>query len=142
METVIVAVDFKFSTTRLMEETRKYAKALGASVVLVNLEPLLPGAEGAAEEELASDMQKNYGEEIQTIHGLGKELGAAGIDNRVLLIEGEASEQMVREVERERPALIIIGSRPHGALVEALTHGLREQLARRLSCPILLVPVE
>ena len=141
METVIVAVDFECSTTRLMQETRKYAGALGASVVLVNLEPLLPGAEGAADEELASDLQKNYGEEIRSIHDLGEELAAAGIASRVLVIEGEAAEQMIKEVERENPSLIIIGSRPHGALVEALTHGLREQLAKRLRCPILLVPV-
>jgi len=142
MEKILVAVDFELGVENVMSQTRKYAGALGASVVLVNLEPLLPGAEGSDKEEVARDLENGYGEEIRTIHDFGTDLTAAGIENRVLIIEGTAADQLVKEAERETPSLIIIASARHGALVEAMTHGLREQLARRVSCPLLLVPVD
>lgn len=141
METILTAVDLKAGTEQVVAETSKYARALNARVILVNVEPLLPGSEGTESENVSSDLVEGYGDEIQSIHDIGADLAAQGIDNRVLIIEGTAADQLVKEAEQESASLIIIGSHPHGALVEALTHGLREQLAKRAHCPILLVPV-
>ncbi len=141
METILTVIDLKPGTEKVVAETCKYAKALNANVILVNIEPLLPGAEGSSNEELSQDLESSYDDEIHTIHDMGAELTAQGIDNRVLIIEGTAADQLLKEAEREAASLIIIGSKPHGALVEALTHGLREQLAKKSHCPVLLVPV-
>ena len=141
MDTILTAVDLKNGTDKVVAETCKYAKALNASVILVNIEPLLPGAEGTEAENVSADMQKDYGEEIQSIHDIGSILTDQGIDNRILIIEGTAADQLLKEAEREAASLIVIGSHPHGAMVEALTHGLREQLAKKAHCPILLVPL-
>ncbi len=142
MEKILVAIDLDKGAESVMQTTRKYARVLDASVVLVNLEPLLPGAEGSSSEDVTRDIVQGYGEEIRTVHDLGEELTAEGIDNRVLIIEGTAADEMLAEAERESPTLIIIASERHGGLVEALTHGLREQLARQVRCPVLLVPVD
>ena len=142
METILTAIDLKAGTDKVVAETCKYAKALNANVILVNIEPLLPGSEGTEAENVSSDMEKDYGEEIQSIHDIGADLTTQGIENRVLMIEGTASDQLLKEAEREAASLIVIGSHPHGAMVEALTHGLREQLAKKAHCPILLVPVQ
>jgi len=141
METILTVVDLKPGTRKVIDATCKYARLLNASVTLVNIEPLLPGAEGAGAEDVISDLANGYGEEIQTIHDLGEELSAIGVANRVLIIEGTAADELLKEAEREDASLIIIGSEPHGALVEAMTHGLREQLAKKVRCPILLVPL-
>jgi nucleotide-binding universal stress UspA family protein len=141
METILTVVDFKSGTARLVAETCKYAKALHANVILVNMEPLLPGTEGTDKNDVTRDLEDGYGDEIQTILGLGEELTAQGITHRELIIEGTAAEQLLLAAEREAASLVIIGSYPHGALVEALTHGLREQLAKKAPCPVLLVPV-
>jgi nucleotide-binding universal stress UspA family protein len=140
MEKILVAVDLELGIQNVMSETRKYAKALGASVVLVDLEPLLSGAGGIEDEEGALGLESDYGDEIRTIRDLGADLTSAGIENRVLIIEGNAADELVKEAVREAPSLIVMASARHGALVEALTHGLREQIARRVSCPLLLVP--
>jgi nucleotide-binding universal stress UspA family protein len=140
MEKILVAVDLELGVQNVMSETQKYAKALGASVVLIDLEPLLPGAGGTENEEDARDLENDYSDEIRTIRDLGADLTAAGIENRLLIIEGCAADQLVKEAEREAPSLIVMASARHGAVVEALTHGLREQIARRVSCPLLLVP--
>jgi nucleotide-binding universal stress UspA family protein len=142
MDIILTVIDFKTDTQRVITETRKYAEAFNARVILVNLEPLLPGAGGATEEELTTDLKGSYGDEIQAIHDLGENLTASGIENRILLIEGAESDQLLKEAEREEVDLIIIASKPHGAIVEALTHGLREQLAKYGHCPVLLVPVD
>jgi len=141
METILTVVDLEQGTRDVIDATCKYARLLNASVILVNVEPLLPGAEGAGAEDVVSDLENGYREEIQTIHDLGEELSALGLANRVLIIEGTAADELVKEVAREEVSLIVIGSEPHGALVEAMTHGLREQLAKRVRCPILLVPL-
>jgi nucleotide-binding universal stress UspA family protein len=141
METILTVVDLKSGTAKLVAETCKYAKALHANVILVNIEPLLPGAEGTDKNDVTRDLEDGYGDEIQTILGLGEELTAQGITHRELIIEGTAAEQLLLAAEREAASLVIIGSYPHGALVEALTHGLREQLAKKAPCPVLLVPV-
>ena len=141
METILTVVDLRADAAKVVTETCKYAKALGAKVILVNVEPLLPGAEGAPNEEVIRDLESGYDEEIQTIHDLGADLTAQGIENRTLIIEGTEADELLKEAERESASLVIIGSRPHGALVEVLTHGLREQLAKKAHCPILLVPV-
>jgi nucleotide-binding universal stress UspA family protein len=141
METILTVVDLKSGTAKLVAETCKYAKALHANVILVNIEPLLPGAEGTDKNDVTRDLEDGYGDEIQTIRGLGEELTAQGIDHRELIIEGTAAEQLLLAADREAASLVIIGSYPHGALVEALTHGLREQLAKKAHCPVLLVPV-
>jgi nucleotide-binding universal stress UspA family protein len=140
MEKILVAVDLELGVQNVMSETRKYAKALGASVVLVDLEPLLPGVGGTENEEDTKALESGYSDEIRTIRDLGADLTAAGIENRVLIIEGNTADQLVKEAEREAPSLIVMASARHGAVVEALTHGLREQIARRVSCPLLLVP--
>ena len=142
METVLSVVDLKRGTDKVMAATRQYALALSANVILVDVEPLLPGSEGASEEELTADIEASYGDEIRTIQDLGEELSASGISNRVLMIEGTAADQLQMEVEREGATLVVVASQPHGALIEALTYGLREQLASRLKCPVLLVPVD
>lgn len=141
METILTVIDLKEGTAKVVAQTRKYAQMLNANVILVNVEPLLPGAEGTDKDDVVGDLQSGYAEEISTIHDLGAELTAEGIKNRVLIIEGTATDQLVKEAEREAASLIIIGSYPHGAMVEALTHGLREQLAKKVHCPILLVPL-
>lgn len=141
VETIITFVDLDRGTDEVMTATVKYAKALDATVILVDIEPLLPGAAGASEEELTRDIRESYGEEIRTIHDLGEDLSNAGVVNRVLMIEGTAADQLPMEAEREQADLVVIPSLPHGALVEAFTHGLREQLARKSRCPVLLVPV-
>jgi len=141
METILTAVDLGPGTRKVIAETCKYARALNARVILVNIEPLLPGAEGTGKEEVARDLEDGYGEEIQSIHDLGEELTTSGVETRVLIIEGTAADQLLKEAERENASLVIISSYPHGALIEALTHGLREQLAKKVRCPVLLVPV-
>ena len=141
MDTILTAIDLKSGTNKVVAVTCKYAKALDANVILVNIEPLLPGAEGTGTSEVAADLKQGYGDEIQSVHDIGTQLSEQGINNRVLIIEGTASDQLLKEAEREAASLIVIGSHPHGALVEALTHGLREQLAKNAHCPILLVPV-
>jgi len=141
VENILAVIDLGPGTDRVFAATCKYAEALQARVILVNVEPLLPGAEGSDREEVTRDLQDGYAEEIKTIHDLGADLSTRGIDNRVLIIEGTATDQLLMEADREAASLIILGSYPHGAFVEALTHGLREQLAKRVRCPVLLVPV-
>ena len=46
MDTILTVIDLKTDTQRVIAETRKYAEAFNARVILVNLEPLLPGAGG------------------------------------------------------------------------------------------------
>lgn len=101
---------------------------------------------------------EQYAEQKAGTEAAAAELVAAGLPTQVLLAEGDARKMILRAAEERKPDLLVMARHSHkpdpgplnfltrrlDALVEEFDHmtfgSVSAFLARRVSCPLLIVP--
>lgn len=142
MKTILVATDFSDVTDRVLAHTATLAKAFGATVYLVHVEPPDPdfvGFEGGPA-HVRSDIAQSALHHHEAIHKLRDGLRDQGIDAHGLVIQGPTVDRIVDEARRLPADLVIMGSHGHGALLHLLLGSVSEGVIKHADCPVLVVP--
>jgi nucleotide-binding universal stress UspA family protein len=147
MAKLLAFVDLCDQTTPVAKMAREIAGALRMNLILMRVSNPDAAAEGAiirsdiSREGVAAEMRR-YHRQLQV---LARECSVDGIKASALLVRGRSIRgnpvpQMIRELKRIKPALIVMGTHQHGRLFEAMFGSASSRVIHNASCPILLVP--
>ena len=149
---IVVAIDLKAGTDRLLAETRRYGQALNAVVNIVHVaspEPdfvgyMKSGERGEATQDnqiRESEAKALRGEHAQT-QAFGEALRASGVRvDRALTLQGPILETILDETRKLGADLLILGSHHHGAIHRLWFGDIAVDAAKEPPCALLVIPV-
>lgn len=110
---------------------------------------------GSATSATDDMFEEQYREQRAGVEAAAAELTAAGLKTRVLIAEGDARKMILRATQERHPDLLVMARHSHkpdkgffasklDALVEEFDHmtfgSVSAFLARRVQCPLLIIP--
>ena len=143
MKTILAALDFSDVTDRVVEVASSLARAYGATLYLLHIEPPEPDFVGYepgpqhVREMVAAEAICHFKEE----HTLRDRLRGEGIDVQSLVIQGPAAEKILDEAERLNVDIVVVGTHGHGAVYHLLLGSVGEGVVKHATCPVLVVPL-
>ena len=142
MKSILVPVDFSKATDRILQATTTIAKALDARVTVMNVAPREPDVFGQqlTRKVITEPVPENVREQYEKLMACAKRLEDAGVVVKPLLVRGDRVRTVMREVEREKADLIVMGSHGRGALYRRLMGSVSEGVMREAKCPVLIIP--
>ncbi|MCH2207143.1 MAG: universal stress protein [Lentisphaerales bacterium] len=133
MKRILAAIDFSDGTEAVLFKTLEMVKAFNAELSIVHAEP--EGNVYAREED-----NREYLDGIfLRIDLIRKKFQEYNIFPYMKQGSGSASKCILRECERFRPDLVIIGAHKHSKIVRIFSEHIREDLIAKASCPLMLV---
>ena len=161
---MLVAIDLKPGTDRLLAEAQRYAKALDAIVNIVHIaDPVsdfvrdtkevtnygdpdpdfVSYVKGEQEKHtLRDDRANDFRLEHQQVHAFAEKMRASGIRvDHTLTVQGPTLEKLLKEARKLGTDLLILGSHRHGALYRLLYGDIAIDATKQAPCALLVVPV-
>lgn len=142
MNTILVPIDFSHAAQAVLDQAKQLAKAQGAKVILLHVEPPEPGFIGYepgpqhVRDIVAQEAKDNH----HRLHETRDALAADGVEADVLLIQGPTVEKVLEECDRLNADMIVMGSHGHGALFDLLIGSVSEGVIRGAKVPVVIVP--
>ncbi|MCD9625375.1 universal stress protein [Rhabdothermincola salaria] len=144
---VVVAVDFADPTDRLVREGLTIAAATGGDLVLVHAAAEEPAFVGYDTEDFERHTRDARADELTDEHRALRELAertdalAPTISVRSLLAMGPTAETLLRVADDVGAGHLVIGSHGRGRLHHLLVGSVAEELLRRTTVTLVVVPV-
>lgn len=135
IKTIVLGYDGSEGARRAAELASAMAHKNNARLVVVTAfhEPDVAG-----KGEMADRVNPDISPAQSTANSIVAELKADGIDAEADVIEGHASEALLRVADAHRADLIVIGRRGHGLISELLLGSTSEYVIRRAKIPVLV----
>lgn len=138
VRTLMVATDFSAPAGAALAWARDLAKEHGARLIVIHtLEVGLPDVDYLPREgDAGGELQAAVGAKLEE---LVAPIVDAGIEVKLIVELGIASEAITRAVNEHKPDLLVVGNRGGGGFLRLLVGSTTQRLARRASCPVLTV---
>jgi nucleotide-binding universal stress UspA family protein len=145
MGDVLVCVDFSDATDRVLAAADRLAVATDLTVRLVHVaaaEAELAGYDTEDFEAATPDKRaRQLGEERDQLAELTARLADRGVTvAEPVLVMGHTAEEILRLAADVRAELVMVGSHGHGGLHHLLVGSVTEDLLRRSTVPVVVVP--
>jgi nucleotide-binding universal stress UspA family protein len=145
MGELLVCVDLSETTDRVMAVATRLATATGLTARVVHIaaaEAELAGYDKEAFEANTPDARAGQlRDEHGTLAELTERLRAAGATvAEPVLVMGHTADEIVRLAGEDDAELILVGSHGHGGLHHLLVGSTTEDLLRRATVPVVVVP--
>jgi nucleotide-binding universal stress UspA family protein len=137
MNSILCAIDFSETADRAARAAAALARALGAQLEVLHVVELPPGLATGAMVRVAGTIREEAEEELAARLG-ALERYEVPVKGRVEL--GRAEQVIAAAVQRQRPALLVLGTRNRGTVGRTLFGSVAESCLRLASCPVLIVP--
>jgi nucleotide-binding universal stress UspA family protein len=148
---ILVALDLSESSKIVVEQAKKFAKALSAKIWLLHVadpNPELafmePGADATAffpdSVEVRDAIAKKFHNEHTQLHQISQELSSAEFDCTALLIQGPTTETILNEVAKLSIDIVILGSQKKGAVESFFLGSTSKGVLHKSPVPVLIVP--
>lgn len=144
MKNILVAIDFKESSRKLLAIAEELALKFYSKVWVVHI--AAPEPEYIGYQVGPQYVRNNRAAELRSEHrimeGYVKEMHKKHIAAQSLLIEGGTVKMIEQESERLGADLVIIGHHRHGTFYKAFVGCTDSEVVNRLKIPVLKVPVD
>jgi nucleotide-binding universal stress UspA family protein len=143
-QTIVVGADGSHESARAVQWCADHATSFGAEVVVVHAVDITPYALYAefgfgAMPVLPSPEDRD--EVRDTVaRDWCKPLADAGVDHRVVVVDGNAAAVLKLIADREDATLVVVGRRGRGGFTGLLLGSTSHQLAQHVGRPLLIVP--
>jgi nucleotide-binding universal stress UspA family protein len=148
---ILVAIDLKTGTDRLLGEAQRYGQALNATVDIIHVaapDPYFVGyIKGAPEEQDSVDrMRKDQAKKLRLEHqqtqAFATRLRATGTRvGQALTVQGPTLATVLEEARKLSADLLILGSHHHGTLYRLWYGDTATDAAKQPPCALLVVPL-
>jgi nucleotide-binding universal stress UspA family protein len=149
---IVVAVDLKSGTNRLLAEAQRYGRALNAIVDIIHIaapDPDFVGyiknsdpAEKTQDNLIRESEAKALRAEHQQTQALGETLRANGVRvDRALTVQGPTLATILGETRKLGADLLILGSHHHSAIYRLWYGDIAVDAAKHAPCALLVVPI-
>ena len=149
---ILVAIDFSNIADKLLQQAGLLGKAMSAEVILMHVaEPnpdhiaydYDPAAMYAIDpSEIRKQIAERFHREHRQLQQMAERLRADGVDCKALMVQGPTVEMLLGGVERLGIDFIIAGSHGKGLLSQILLGSSSEELVKKATIPVLLVPAD
>jgi nucleotide-binding universal stress UspA family protein len=149
---IVVAIDLKAGTDRLVAEVQRYGLALNAIVDIIHvaapdpdfvgyMKSGYPGEPTQDNQIRESEAKALRGEHAQT-QAFGASLRAKGVRiDRALTLQGPILETILEETRKLGADLLILGSHHHSAIHRLWFGDIAVDAAKEPPCSLLVIPV-
>jgi nucleotide-binding universal stress UspA family protein len=148
---ILVAIDLKAETERLLAVAQRYGQALNAIMDIIHVaepdafvgyakssDPQQQGLIDSGREPQAEELRR----ERQQTQAFEAALRANGVRvGRALTVQGPTSEMILEEARKLGADLLIVGSHQHGALYRFWHGDTVTSIAHQPPCALLVVPI-
>ena len=149
---ILVAIDLKTGTDRLLTEAQRYGRALNAIIDVIHVSELDPDfvqyiKSPRPEEQTWIDSgrephAKTLRAEHQQTHVFGAALRASGIRvDQILTVQGPTLQTILAHISKLDSDLLMLGSHQHGALYRLWYGDTAIDAAKQAPCALLVVPL-
>jgi nucleotide-binding universal stress UspA family protein len=149
---ILVAVDLKPGTDRLLAEVQRYARAFDAIVDIIHVaapDPEFVGYLKAARPEaqdVIDSRREPHAKELRLEHeqtqDLAARLRAAGIRvDQALTVQGPTLVKILEEARKLGADLLVLGSHHHGTLYRLWYGDIATDATKQAPCSLLVVPI-
>jgi nucleotide-binding universal stress UspA family protein len=149
---ILVAVDLKPGTDRLLAEVQRYAHAFDAIVDIIHVaapDPEFVGYIKAARPEaqdVIDSRREPHAKELRLEHeqtqDLAVRLRAAGVRvDQALTVQGPTLAKILEEARKLGADLLVLGSHHHGALYRVWYGDIATDAIKQAPCSVLVVPM-
>lgn len=142
MKNIMVPIDFSEVTAAVIATAESLAQAYSARLWLIHVaapDPEFVGFE-VGPQSVRDQRADHLREEHRHLQDEAIRLRDAGIDATALLVQGPTVEKILSEAERLEADWIVLGSHGHGAAYRALLGSVSENVVRKATHPITIVP--
>jgi nucleotide-binding universal stress UspA family protein len=149
---ILVAIDLKAGTNRLLVEAQRYGHALNAIVDIIHVAPPDPDFVGyikshRPEEQNQIDSEREpHAKALRAEHhktqAIAAMLRANGVRvDQTLTVQGPILETILAHVSKFDSDLLMLGSHHHGALYRLWYGDTAADAAKQAPCALLVVPM-
>jgi nucleotide-binding universal stress UspA family protein len=145
MQSVLAAIDFSTATPAVIQAAAEMARRFGCGLYVVHVD-VTDSIDVRADLEAPvgrAALAEQLREEHRELLAVGDDLRSQGSTVVTLLRRspaGDVAGEILKEAERLKPMVIVIGSHGHGALHHLLLGGVSTGVLHRAACPVLVVP--
>jgi nucleotide-binding universal stress UspA family protein len=141
-KTILCAVDLSHGSERVVAQAAELAQAMSATLELLHVYrvPLIPLEEGDGETS-EEELERLLARVEQELARLAEPARALGVQVHTVLLEGGASESILRQSERSGASLVVVGTHGHSGLKHLVLGSTAERVVRQSRTPVVTVRV-
>lgn len=141
MKNILVALELKGDTTRVLQSAKELAQAVGAKMWLLHVaapEPDFGGYEGP--QYIRDERAGILKEEHAQLHEMAQALASESLDIQPVMVMGATTETILNEAGRIKADLIVMGTHGRRGLAKAFLGSTSDDVLRANRYPVLVVP--
>ena len=136
---ILVAVDMSEQSKKALEYASLLSKKCDTELIIANVFDAFERVSSSKEklEKIAETLPKGSWEKLETYADQAKAQGVKNV--RIERMEGDAAERILNLSKREKPDMIVLGSRGRGAFKELLLGSVSHKVTNHAGYPVLIV---
>src|SRR4051812_41730222 len=142
---VVAAVDFSDRTLVVAAEGAALARASGGTLHLLHVAAGEPALAGYDKEDISPFTRSARAGQLTDEHHRLREMADQLADDEVavtpLVVLGATADMILEAVEHVDASHVVVGSHGHGGLHHLLVGSVAEEVVRRATIPVVLVPL-
>jgi nucleotide-binding universal stress UspA family protein len=141
-QTILACVDFSDVEGRVIDAAASLARALAGELHVLHVaapDPAFVGWE-AGPKTVRDQVAATLREEHRRVEALAEQATKKQVTAHPHTVRGPTAETLLREAERLRADIIVIGSHGHGPLHDLLVGSVAAGVLRGAKVPVLVVP--
>ena len=139
---LLVATDLSASSAAIIKHALDIARSSNCKLWLVHVadpDPDFVGY-GVGPQSVRDSLATGFHREHAELQGIADRLRDQGVDATALLIQGATAETILQEASKLQVNMIVVGSHGHGAMHKLLVGSVSENVLRKATTPVLVVP--
>jgi nucleotide-binding universal stress UspA family protein len=139
---LLIATDLSASSNAILDVARDIARSSRAKVWLLHVaepEPDFVGY-GVGPQSVRDSQAIDFHREHVELQAIADRLRDQGIETTALLIQGATAATILQQASKLQVNMIVVGSHGHGAVHKMLVGSVSENVLRRATTPVLVVP--
>ena len=143
MKTIVALIDYSDLTTRIVDQAVQLAKAFQCRLILLHVVPEEPAV---VELGLASPTvmqpasERKIEKDYNRLLDLRDSLANSGVNVLVQQLEQGGVQKVLEQCRGLETDLIVMGSHHHSALYHLLVGTFTNDVLKRATCPVMVVP--